>query len=469
MMCARHCDYFVALAEAAEPQLKGPDAKEWMDRLEREYANIRAVFEYAMANDVQAAVRLAWALLMLWVRRGDLNEAHDIVRRLLAHPELQEPNCLRLHALKTIGFLQLYIKDTVATRAYYAEGLAIAKRLEDAEEIAFTLHGMGRISTFVRDLQSARVYIEESLALYRPTSNRWGEAIVSFCLGNVMDLLDEHEHCRTLLDESLRTFRGMGDICDSVLPLMGLGRLARERGDYTSAVAYLEECLEIDQRIDDRIHQAVVTLGLGYNILKQGNYRRAAKLYTEMVELLERRGTTVLFIQWLLPMADLGEKFGKPLAATHLLGAATALHESVLAKGSASFDYGEMYDEIAKKVRAQLDVSTFNAAWNVGYAMTLDQATQYALAEIKIPDTPDTPAQSPRQIAKEKFDGLTAREREVAALIAQGKSNREIADALVLSERTIEGHVSNILTKLDFTARAQIAAWAVEKGLHRRD
>ena len=188
-----------------------------------------------------------------------------------------------------------------------------------------------------------------------------------------------------------------------------------------------------------------------------------------MVELLERRGTTVLFIQWLLPMADLGERFGKPLAATHLLGAATALHESVLAKGSASFDYGEMYDEIAKKVRAQLDVTTFNAAWNVGYAMTLDQATQYALAEIKIPDTPDTPAQSPRQIAKEKFDGLTAREREVAALIAQGKSNREIADALVLSERTIEGHVSNILTKLDFTARAQIAAWAVEKGLHRRD
>ena len=75
----------------------------------------------------------------------------------------------------------------------------------------------------------------------------------------------------------------------------------------------------------------------------------------------------------------------------------------------------------------------------------------------------------PAQIAKEKFAGLTAREREVAGLIAQGKSNREIADALVLSERTIEGHVGNILNKLGFTARTQIAAWAVEKGLHRHD
>ena len=75
----------------------------------------------------------------------------------------------------------------------------------------------------------------------------------------------------------------------------------------------------------------------------------------------------------------------------------------------------------------------------------------------------------PAQIAKEKFDGLTAREREVAALVAQGKTNRDIADDLVLSERTIEGHVGNILNKLGFNARAQIAAWAVEKGLPRKD
>ena len=68
-------------------------------------------------------------------------------------------------------------------------------------------------------------------------------------------------------------------------------------------------------------------------------------------------------------------------------------------------------------------------------------------------------------MTKQEFGGLTPRERQVAALVAQGKSNREIAEELVLSERTVENHVGNILSKLGFGSRAQIAAWAVEKGL----
>jgi DNA-binding NarL/FixJ family response regulator len=74
-----------------------------------------------------------------------------------------------------------------------------------------------------------------------------------------------------------------------------------------------------------------------------------------------------------------------------------------------------------------------------------------------------------RRTAKDAFDGLTEREREVAALITQGRSNREIGAALVLSERTVATHVSNILAKLNVASRAQIAAWASEKGLAKRD
>ena len=76
---------------------------------------------------------------------------------------------------------------------------------------------------------------------------------------------------------------------------------------------------------------------------------------------------------------------------------------------------------------------------------------------------------SPLQVAKQSYGGLTRREREVALLIAQGKSNRAIAEALVLSERTVEGHVGNILAKLAFTSRAQIAVWAVAVGLTKAD
>ena len=74
-------------------------------------------------------------------------------------------------------------------------------------------------------------------------------------------------------------------------------------------------------------------------------------------------------------------------------------------------------------------------------------------------------ALSAAQNAKQAFGGLTTREREVAALIARGATSREIARALTISERTAETHVSHILGKLGFSSRAQIAAWAVEKGL----
>jgi DNA-binding CsgD family transcriptional regulator len=81
---------------------------------------------------------------------------------------------------------------------------------------------------------------------------------------------------------------------------------------------------------------------------------------------------------------------------------------------------------------------------------------------------PRPPAPTPRRTAKGAFDGLTEREREIAALIAQGRSNRAIAEALVLSERTVATHVGNILAKLNVASRAQIAAWASEKGLATR-
>jgi len=74
----------------------------------------------------------------------------------------------------------------------------------------------------------------------------------------------------------------------------------------------------------------------------------------------------------------------------------------------------------------------------------------------------------PRRIVSRPIPGgLTKREREVAALVAQGKSNREIAQTLVVSEYTVASHVSNILSKLEFSSRTQIVSWAIEKGLAR--
>ena len=101
-------------------------------------------------------------------------------------------------------------------------------------------------------------------------------------------------------------------------------------------------------------------------------------------------------------------------------------------------------------------------------AATLDDTRlQEDFARAAFERLPKTKPLSPRRAAKKEYGGLTVREREIAALIAAGKSNRAIADVLVVSERTVEGHVAHILAKLDFASRAQIAVWAAEKGLVR--
>jgi DNA-binding CsgD family transcriptional regulator len=127
---------------------------------------------------------------------------------------------------------------------------------------------------------------------------------------------------------------------------------------------------------------------------------------------------------------------------------------------------GALYQTQSRGTEAEQAFSTARALIEVLAANIPDEHVQeqfFHQAEALLPRARAT--SSPRRAAKQAFGGLTEREREVAALIAQGKSNREIADQLVVSYRTVETHVSTILSKLAFSSRAQIAVWAVEVGL----
>ena len=129
------------------------------------------------------------------------------------------------------------------------------------------------------------------------------------------------------------------------------------------------------------------------------------------------------------------------------------------------------YERALKAVNAALDPATLAAEWALGRA----QEPLDAIAAM--PDEPQPGASrgpkppagarapAPPRTPKAQWGGLTAREREVAALVAQGKSNRRIAEVLVVSERTVEAHIGNILSKLELTSRTQIATWAIARGL----
>jgi non-specific serine/threonine protein kinase len=126
---------------------------------------------------------------------------------------------------------------------------------------------------------------------------------------------------------------------------------------------------------------------------------------------------------------------------------------------------GRSYQRQGRRKQAEESFATARAIVDELAAVIADDTLLEAFRRGADTLLPRPPAPTPRRIAKDAFDGLTEREREIALSIAQGRSNREIAEALVLSERTVATHVSNILAKLSFTTRAQIAAWASDKGL----
>ena len=124
------------------------------------------------------------------------------------------------------------------------------------------------------------------------------------------------------------------------------------------------------------------------------------------------------------------------------------------------------HDRNTAFLRSLLGEAAFQEAWEAGQAMTLDQAVAYACtaSDSKLQSVPQS------RLDRESYQpgGLTRREREVALLIAEGKSNREISDILVITERTVEGHVSNILSKLGLRSRTQVSIWVIENGLSNR-
>ena len=129
---------------------------------------------------------------------------------------------------------------------------------------------------------------------------------------------------------------------------------------------------------------------------------------------------------------------------------------------------GKLFLTQARRPEAEAE---FTAVRNIIAELTAsikDQTLRENFLERAMILIPLPPPTSPRQVEKEAFGGLTVREREVAVLIAQGESNREIAKALVLSERTVESHVTNILSKLDLTSRARITVWVANKGLGKQ-
>jgi DNA-binding NarL/FixJ family response regulator len=273
--------------------------------------------------------------------------------------------------------------------------------------------------------------------------------------------IGDYGEAESRLEEGLVVCRQSGDLRQITSALAGLGELAIRRGQYERARDFLGESLDISQRSGDKWGIAIALGSLGWIALIRRDLREMRRLLSESLDIrmvTGDKGGIAWCLEKLAETASLQSHF-RP--AVIIFGAAAGLRATL---GSA-IDAADRpdYDRMISEIRSKLGEETFTAAWEEGRALKLDAIVNYALSE------PAIPAVQPALAAKEKFGGLTIREREAAALIAQGKSNREIAEAMAVGVRTVETYVTRILNKLGFESRVQIATWAVEKGLDQKE
>jgi len=127
--------------------------------------------------------------------------------------------------------------------------------------------------------------------------------------------------------------------------------------------------------------------------------------------------------------------------------------------------FGQVYRQLKREEQAQREWAAAREIIGKLVAMIEDEALREHFSHTALSSLPKEKPLLARRATASQFGGLTERERQVATLIAQGRSNREIAETLVISYRTVETHIANIMFKLNCTSRSQVAAWVVEKGL----
>lgn len=264
--------------------------------------------------------------------------------------------------------------------------------------------------------------------------------------------------------------RELGQLWGAAHALIGLGRLAEARGDRAAARARYEEALPPLREIGARPEIARALAGVGRIALAQGDPAAAREALTGSLLLARATGVRLDAARVLDTFAELVAREGDPRRAVLLGGAAAGLRD---AAGRCAG--GGRFERRLEPIRRKLGAPLVAQLWGEGRALPLNDAVAQAVS-VPGPRVPETAPErhperdpersalpSPAAVPVTPPATLTAREREIAALVARGLSNRGIAEELVISPATVARHVTNILTKLGFGSRAQVAAWAVEQ------
>lgn len=334
----RHAEYFMALAEKAEPHAREVDPV-WLDRLEQEADNLRAALDWVeAAGETQLVLRLAGTLIDFWGAKGHLAEGRRRLEDALAADD--SPTAARAKALNAAADMQVGHGDALRARLRAEEALALYRRLGDDHGAADSLFLLGHAAADDQDYAAARQLWEEGLELFREVGDRHLILITMRMLAWAYQELGESDRARRLMEGVLQEARGAGDKHVQVHALESIAIDAAREGGIEEAAGLLEQAYELNRELGDRFREAVIV------------YRFARVLAFA----------------------------GRAEAAARTLATGETLYEQMGASPMAWLKRGN--DEALVLIRAQLDDAAFMEAWEQGRALTADEAVKLALTAL---------------------------------------------------------------------------------------
>jgi predicted ATPase/DNA-binding CsgD family transcriptional regulator len=501
--------YYLALLEETEPHLKGEQQLVWLKRLEQEAANVfaalEAAFEYGMHTDLMRGVYAFAPFLLLSgayaLAKRHVQRAHEVATALGDHRSATS-------ALLYLGKIAHEQGNYPQSEAYLQEGLTLARQIGDRERISAVLAHLGAVARKRGEHTQAAAYLQEGLTLARRIGNRELISALLASLGAIAANRGDFIQSETYLEEGLILARQIGNRERIGDLLINLAATAGDQGNDAQAEVYLQEGLTLARQMGDREQICLLLLNLGGSAHDQGNDTQAEAYLHEGLTLARQMGYPQWISALLTNLGSMARKQGNYARAEVYLQESLVLARQIgwpRMISTALYEYGflslnrqqieaaeasfrEMLTVLPAEDQDLIVLARYGLARVVAARGTIEEARQLGEASLKALETmghrhakevrhwldslpvPLLSLLQPHAVVKPPLlrtypAGLTAREVEVLCLVAQGMTNEQVAEQLVISPRTVNTHLTSIYSKIRVSSRSAATRYAIEQHL----
>lgn len=493
-----HAAYYTALAERAVPELYHHQQRRWLDVLEKEHENLRAALTFLLERGQHPQLaHLVGTLAWFWYMHGLLNEGQQWAERTIAAGLEDLPDSARGRVIAAAGMFAGFLGQNEHSFARCQESLPLCQAAGDIRSLSASTYLLVHSLLALGQIAAARAMSEDMLARARSVGDTWVEGAVHCMLGSVALYEEDYEQARAIHERGIDLFIEEGDQCMRGVTGMKLANVYVAHGDHAKARelihqgitclsqvgatwalgcyfsfwgqialrggkngrAYflLQEALAYQRQMGDQQGMVTTYALLAQAAVRKKNYRAARSLAEQCLQIAQPLQDSEAPLACLEGLAAASAEQGDTIWAAQLWGTIEQL--SQLAGMQLSPFVLESRKPLVRQVREHLGDSAFEAAWNEGRKLTPGQV-------LALPGNTEAVQFAQAMVASERNQaGLTPRELETLWHLAQGLTNAQIAEQLVLAPNTINSYLRTIYSKLGVTSRTAAIRYAIDNKL----